>query len=412
MFKTLLAGGFWVGVRQFGARGMGLLVFYLISAFVGPEELGLLSMAWVFVAVADGLFGFGMFEACLREKNLRTVHLNTLFWSLLLQGLMWYAVAYLTAPAIGRFFGNEELVEIVRVLGLMLPLRAFGGVPLLQLTRDMAFRKVALLELSIVFLSGVLGVYLATQGMGVWSLVWRHIAATLLRTVFSLFMTDWWPAFAFSLSKARAFLQLGLPISLSFSLAWLVELQFQQSLIGTALGAAALGIFNFGKKPFDMLSQLSSAMCSSVFVPMLVKRSDLVGNRTFVKRTLLYSALGLAVSVTVCIVGFFALRSVDTQAFGEWDLAYRLMPLFGIAFSAKLFADICQSYLLVVGESKALVVGAIAEGALGVALVWLAIAHGLYYVAMGSVVASFAAAGVLLYYVLRSSRKQESALSV
>jgi PST family polysaccharide transporter len=118
-----------------------------------------------------------------QREDLRTTHVRTgftitLFFAVLLAGLIW-----LCAPAIAGFFRLEGLTSVERALSLVFPLQGLSVVAESLLQRSLRFRCLAIAELISVVLSfGVIGIVLALLGFGVWALVGAHIAQSVFKT--------------------------------------------------------------------------------------------------------------------------------------------------------------------------------------------------------------------------------------
>lgn len=383
--KKFLQGGFWVVLRQFGTRLIGLGVFYVISTLSGPEELGIMGLAWVLVAIADGVFGMGMNVAALRRETLADREASTLFWSLMGQAVIWCLVLYLGAPWVAKAFEAEALVWMVRALGLVFLFRAVQMVPVLMLTRRLALRKLALIDLMAVCLSGAVGIYLAKEGYGAWSLVWRHVVSVAIVTGLAFWVASWKPRLLFSGGVAREFLKFGAPVCLSLNVAWLVELQFQQAMVGTVLGTLVLGLYNYAKKPFDVGAQVLNSVCSSVLVPYLVKRGS-GEERDFFMRYTCVSAILVALAGIVFFLGAFAwIESVQFGAGSDWEEAYRLMPLLGLVFCVKAMNVVFRSCHVVLGTASSLSLISVGEAAVSVLAIIVLVGRGIEYVVFASI---------------------------
>ncbi len=401
MVKKVFSGGLWIGIRQFGARGLGLLVFYLITTYVGPEELGLLGMAWLLVAIAESIFGLGMPMAALRSERLSGEVSNTLFWGVQVQGMLMAVALILCAPLLGSAMKSEPLIGIVQILSPLFLFRALSTVPMLYLNRGLELKKVAFLELASVFVGGGVGVWLAMQGYGVWSLVWRHLIAAMVVAVGSFVLVAWRPRFEFSKEAAIVMLRFGVPVCFSLNVAWLVGFQFQQAMVGSVLGVFALGVLSFGRRPFDVVEQISTSVCNSVLMPLLVREKHrLLGERQIVLAVVIMFSFSMLSVAIFLFVGSWIVELFVPEDYTWYDSVI-LMPILGAATCLGAVGIVARTYLLALGCSKFVSFVAALQAGVAVFLIWVYVSHGVQavtYAILGTALFGSLPMLVALYY--------------
>lgn len=374
----VVSQGSWVIVQHVASRGLGVLVFYGISLFVLPEDLGTMGLAWIFVAVCDALLGLGMPTAFLRKTDVDETDRSTLFWGLMGSGLAWSLVCCLCAPLAAWVFKEEALIPIVLVLALRFPLRALDGVPLAINTKELRFKNLALLEVSCVAISGAAGIFLAYLGFGVWSLVFRHLISSAISTIVLYSITAWRPTLNFSRKLLKEYLSFGIPLTLSANVGWLVALQIEQAVIGGVLGPAALGMFNFAKKPLDVGGQVISSIREAVLLPLLVKRKRETGSANRLAMTMYLAASTGAVVIAGFVTYIFPFGYFSES---QWKDAFSLMPALSVVLGFRMVQQVFSAHLTFLGEVRFLLVSAVFETGLYCGLVALYANRGLDTVA-------------------------------
>lgn len=99
-------------------------------------------------------------------------------------GLLLYLVLYCGAPWIASFYELPVLTTVTRVIGLNLIFISLSIVYRAKLTILLDFRRQALVSLISVIISGVIGIYFAYKGYGVWALVIQTLLNNFLCTFF------------------------------------------------------------------------------------------------------------------------------------------------------------------------------------------------------------------------------------
>src|SRR5690606_19139516 len=90
-------------------------------------------------------------------------------------------------------------------------------------------------------ISGVIGVFLAYNGYGVWSLVWQTIINSLMNTLMYWFTSEWRPTFFFSMIILKKHLNYGIHILKSQLLIAISNNMFYL-VIGKYYSATTLGL--------------------------------------------------------------------------------------------------------------------------------------------------------------------------
>ena len=146
---------FWIAgttlVWQVVAWGLTLVTARILL----PEDYGILSMAETvspFVALLASLnVGTWIIQSPRFEQHDRAA----MYTLTSLLGLAMTTIAFLGAPLVGAFYGNEEVVGAFRVLSVVFVLRGTAVVPLSVLRRDLKFKPLSLMESTVGISSGL-----------------------------------------------------------------------------------------------------------------------------------------------------------------------------------------------------------------------------------------------------------------
>ena len=171
--------------------GSGILALanIVLARLLSPEDFGIIGMTAIFLTLSTSLVDSGFTGALTRKKEVSKDDLNTVFYFNLLVSTVLYAVLYFSAPAISRFFSQDILIKVIRVLSLSLIINALGIVQKVLFVRRLDFRTQAWISLTASVTAGVLSIAAAVMGLGVWSLVVLQLSRRLLLT--SIVSTLW-----------------------------------------------------------------------------------------------------------------------------------------------------------------------------------------------------------------------------
>src|SRR5690606_28598768 len=104
-----------------------------------------------------------------------------------------YIVIWFAAPLIADFFNQQQLIVIVRLMGLDI---IFMGLIIVQravLLQSLNFKKLSYIEITSEILSGLIGIYLAFTGHGVISLAIKFFLRSFFTSAFLWITNPWKP---------------------------------------------------------------------------------------------------------------------------------------------------------------------------------------------------------------------------
>ena len=116
---------------------------------------------------------------------------------------------YLSAPLIAAFYEEQLLIPMTRALSINLIFNAFGLMQTSLLIKRVDFKTQYRVSLISTALSGAVGITMAYNEFGVWSLVAQSLSANLFRTTALWVFIDWRPSLVFSLSALREMFSFG-----------------------------------------------------------------------------------------------------------------------------------------------------------------------------------------------------------
>ncbi len=239
-----------------------------MARLLRPSDFGLMAMCAVALRLFTYFSQLGMAAALVQRERLDEQDIR------LALGLTWLVCAagvvgvVASAPVLGWFFRNDEVVTLVRVLAPSLLLTGLGGVPVALLRRELRFREQALVETSSYVLGyGAVGVVTAWSGAGIWSLVAATYAQAALSFVgaYALVRHPLRP----SLRGDRvALLGYGARHSLISFLEFLSG-SIDSALIGRLLGEATLGLYNRALTLTNQPVERAASIVARVLFPLL-----------------------------------------------------------------------------------------------------------------------------------------------
>ena len=230
-------------------------------------------MLSVFIAIGNSLMDSGLTSSLIRTRRTGQKDFSTIFFFNLFGSFVVYGVLFFTAPLIATFYKQPQLANISRVYGLTFLINAFFSIQNTLLTKEMQFKLQTSIQIPAVIIGGSLGMYLASNGYGTWSLVWMSLSTAIVSTILHWHYSAWRPRFIFSKKSFQKHFHFGYKMTLSGLLDTIYQ-NLYTVIIGRFYAAAQLGFYSRA----DSLSQLPIGIISTainkVTYPMFASISD------------------------------------------------------------------------------------------------------------------------------------------
>lgn len=213
--KSVLSGLFWSFGERITAQVVTFIITIILARILTPGDYGAVSLILVFITLSNVFVSNGLGESLVQKKDSDEKDFSTVFWCSLTIAISLYIVLFFVAPAIARFYGNDLLCPLIRVLALKLPISSVSTIQHAYVSKHMQFKKFFFSTLGGTIISGIVGVSMACLGYGPWAVVFQYLVNTLIDTIVLFFTVPWRPHFCFKKDSARTLLKFGWKMMLS-----------------------------------------------------------------------------------------------------------------------------------------------------------------------------------------------------
>jgi O-antigen/teichoic acid export membrane protein len=249
------------------------VVGIILARLLEPKEFGLIGMIMIFIAIAQSFVDSGFSQALIRKKECSDKDYSTVFYFNILVSFLFYLILFFSAGLISSFFNQVELINIIKVMGLSVILNGFGIVQGAQLTKEIDIKTQTKISAIANTASGILSIYLAYIGFGVWSLVWRIMSNNLFRTILLWMWHKWRPQLIFSFQSFKELFGFGSKLLVSGLLNTIFE-NLYYLVIGKYFSPQQLGYYTRALTFANLPSSNISEVIQRVSYPVLAKMQD------------------------------------------------------------------------------------------------------------------------------------------
>jgi O-antigen/teichoic acid export membrane protein len=345
----ILRSSGWVALSVAGRQLGSILSLLVLARLLEPKAFGLVALAWTVLAFADKIQESGVGSAFIyRRDEIEQAAACALIWAPL-ASLILYAATYLTAPLLAHLLHSSGLVNVLRVLALVLPLRGLMVVPGAILGRNLAYRARAKADVGSSLVQIAVSITLAFAGFGVWSLVSGALAAAAAQTGILWAVVPWRPSpRAASRRVLIEMMRYGRFVSAG-SILNVIDNTIDNISIARLLGTTPLGYYAIAFRVADFPNSVIGYIVGRVMFPVY---SILQGDLQAVRRAYLQNLQRIAIVALPISVGVaVGAKPIVLALFGEKWLA-AVTPLRILAFYGLLKSFVAPSGELFKGLGK------------------------------------------------------------
>lgn len=272
--KSQAIGGIlWSFLDRIGQQGIRFVITVILARLLVPEQFGLVGMLSIFIEVARSFIDSGFSAALIQKKNATEIDTCSAFYVNIAIGLLAMALFWIGAPWVADFYRQPILTPLMRVLSFSLVINSFNCVQTALLCRRIDFKTQLKVGMVATILSGGIGIAMAFQGFGVWSLAVQYIAGGLFRVVFLWFVSPWRPRLMFSLASVREMFGFGSRMLASSLLNKIFE-NLYLVVIGKLFSATQLGLYTNARKIETLAATNTTDVVTHVAFPVFSQIQD------------------------------------------------------------------------------------------------------------------------------------------
>lgn len=294
--QKAITGVKWTFLDQAGSLGISFVVGIVLARLLQPSEYGLLGMVTVFTAIATVFTDSGFGQAMVRKTDLTEEDKLTAFWFSCGMGILVYIALFISAPWVSVFYKEPQLTDILRITSIPILFSGLLTIPNMIFTREINFKVTTKISFSRAILSGMVGIYMAIMGYGVWALIVQGLVSYTIEVIMFNYYCRWKIKFIFKKKSFHYLWGFGSKMLASNILNTAYN-NLYQIVIGKFYSSTDLGQYQRGQSYSGLFSNTLTQVVQRVSFPTLSKMQDdterlKYGYRKIIKMSMLVSCLG------------------------------------------------------------------------------------------------------------------------
>lgn len=377
----------WTALQKYSTMFIHFISGIILARLLTPFDYGCIGMLSIFMVVADSFIDGGFGSALIQKKRPTQEDYSTIFWWNLGMAAVMYAILFLCAPAISRFYDTPILCGVLRVYGLVLFIHAFNLIQRNQLKKKLNFKLLSIVTITTSIISLGVTIYMAYKGFGVWALVTQFLLVSGIPSLVFWFYVKWRPKWVFSWQSFKELFSFGVYMFLTHLINNFGQ-KIQGLLIGKVYTPATMGYYSKAEGTEKLASTSISSIMTQVTYPLYAEvQDDKAALSNMIRRltmTLAYITFPLMFILLLCAKPIFVLLYSD-----RWVQSVPYFQVLCFAGLAGCLQAVNFQSISAIGKSKTMFVWTLLKRAVGIGAVVL----GLFFFGMKGLLA-----GVIINY--------------
>lgn len=263
---SIKKGIIWTSGEKLLTQLVQFILGIIIARLITPQEYGVLGIVLVFINVAQVFIDSGLGSALIYRNNLDKEDTQTTFSFNFIVSIGLCALLFVSSPFVEDFFGLFGLSSYLRIASLILVFNSFVIVPTCILKVKQNFKAISIANFTSTLISGIVGVWMAYGGYGVWALIIQHLLRSVLLMLFITVQCRWLPNFSFYRKSFEGLWKYSANLLTSHTLTKVVE-EGVSFIIGKSLTPYNLGLFTRGLQFASLPNGIVGSVLSTVMFP-------------------------------------------------------------------------------------------------------------------------------------------------
>lgn len=373
----------WSGVERFSAQGISFLLGIMMARLLCPAEFGLIAMLSIFLDISQTFVDSGFANALIHKKDRTEVDFSTVFYFNVFISVIVYCALFFFAKDIAFFYNEPMLCPIMKCIGINIIISAFTVVQKTKFIIDLNFKAQAKISVISIFVSGIIGVILAYNGAGVWSLVCQSLINNFLLMTLFWISSKWRPLCTYSWSSFHQLFSFGSKLLVS-SLLHSVYMNLYSLIIGRFYTATNVGYYNrmssMGQFPANNIMQVIIKVIYPIQCQIRDDKELL--NKSFIQYLRMASFIVFPIMIVICALAKPIVLLVLTE---KWMPAVYLLQILCLGYMWTPIMLVNNNILNVMGRTDYFLRAEIFKKIIAFLILVITLFHGIVILCYGIV---------------------------
>lgn len=388
--QQTFSGFIWKFAERISAQLVSMVVSIVLARLLMPKDYGVVSLTTIFITICNVFVTSGFGTALVQKKDADEVDFSSVFYAGIVLSILLYIILFFCAPLVAKFYKNDLLTAVLRVMGLRLPIAAINSVQQAYVSRRMAFRKFFWATFFGTIVSAVVGIWMAYAGYGVWALVAQYLTNVCIDTIVLAIVDRWYPRLKFSLKRLKRLLSYGWKLLVS----GLLDTGYNELrglVIGKKYSASDLAFYSKGQSFPSIISvNVDNALQSALFSAMTKRQDNIAKLKDMMRKSIrVGSYVILPCMVGMAVIGEVLIKVLLTD---KWLPAAPYISIASIVFAIHPIQSASYHATNALGRSDVHLKLDIVSKVIGIVSLAISLWFGVFWIALSGLIANILSA--------------------
>ena len=336
--KKMFHGLAWSAFDRVSMQIVQFFIGIILARILTPKEYGVIGILLVFIALANVFIDSGFTKALIQKKDRNETDISTIFFFNICISIVCYLVLWFASPFVSEFYQESTLTPLLRVLAVTLLINSVYAVPITLFTIQLDFKTLTKINFAATIFSGIVAIYMAYKGFGVWALIVQTLTKSLLMAILVWFFSRWRPQLIFSKNSFKQLFKFGSNLLISSLLNTFVN-NISSLFIAKLISTKDLGYYTRGTQFSDFTFGMVNSIIERVLLPGLSivqdQREILIGHTRKILKSTALLIIPIFLFLTVMAKPIIVILLTD-----KWLPAVPVMQFFCLARMITILSGI------------------------------------------------------------------------
>ncbi len=338
----------WAGANRMVGQLVTWTMTLVTVRILDPRDYGLMAIVMAVANFLASVSSVGFANVIVQSRQISDEALRSVFGIVLMMNAASIALLCELAYVAAWFYGEPRLVSLLQASSLLFAAFAFQAIPRAILQKRLDLKTLSLVDLASNTSGGVVVLFLAWHGAGVWSLVAGALFGALVRTIGLCLAAPYFRRPRFTLRDTSEILRCG-GLRTVESLLWTIYSSSDVFIIGRLLGPQILGIYSVSRYLAALPSEKLALAIGPVILPAVSRVQDDRGE------ALRYLKKAIRILAVLSLPVFFGIAATSPQFVASvlgprWSQAATPLAIVAFGLALRPIGDLLPSFLIGLGE--------------------------------------------------------------
>lgn len=350
--KLLISGILYTGISKYAGILISLIITAILSRLLSPNDFGIVAVATVIITFFSIFSDLGIAPAIVQNRDLDNKDLSNLFSFTVWMSLGISLLFFLSSGFIASYYDSPELAIICKVLSLSLFFNTVNIVPNALLYKEKAFKFLAKRSIVVQSLTGVVAVFAALYGLGIYALLINPVLSAIFIFVITFHrypLPFHWTLGLRSLNKIFSYSL----YQFLFNVINYFSRNLDKLLIGKFMGMNLLGYYEKSYRLMMLPLQNITHVITPVMHPIFSDYQDDIKflESNYLKIVRLLAFIGFPLSVFL----YFSAQELMLIIFGnQWEASVPVFRILALTVGIQIVLSTSGSIFQAAGDTKSL----------------------------------------------------------